>query len=142
MAKMYTDGSCWPKNPGGAGGWAYTILDGETLCIGSGGLAPEKGNTNNRMELQAIISGLERFEGKACTVYTDSMWALNGATGAHQRHANLDLWSQYDEASKGKDVSYRWVKGHKGDLLNEFVDDLAREEAIAKTGKKINLART
>jgi len=136
MAKMYTDGSCWPKNPGGAGGWAYCIIDGDEVSIGSHGYPSDPVNTNNRMELQAITEGLKALKGNKCKVYTDSMWALNGATGVHRRHKNLDLWAEHDKASVGKDVEYEWVKAHKGDTVNEFVDDLAREEAMfAETQK-------
>ncbi len=129
MAIMYTDGSCWPKNPGGAGGWAYCILDGDTFYVGSDGYPSEPKNTNNRTELQAITEGLKVLKGKECKIYTDSMWALNGATGVHKRRKNLDLWGEYDRAATGKDLTFQWVKAHKGDILNEFVDDLAREEA-------------
>jgi len=55
VPEIYTDGSCL-KNPGGPGGWAFTVLENKEQWSMSGG---ESCTTNNRMELQAIIEALE-----------------------------------------------------------------------------------
>lgn len=138
MSTIYTDGSCL-KNPGGASGWAYCTLSGDHLTIGSGGEVPQPQNTNNRMELQAIIEALKTLKGVQCHIFTDSQWALKGATGVNKRHLNLDLWGIYDKVATGKNITYTWVKAHCGDTLNEFVDDLARGEAEIAKCKKINV---
>lgn len=139
MAVIYTDGSCL-VNPGGAAGWAFCILDNKSLTVGSDGYAPKKINTNNRMELMAIVEALKRLpRHRSCHIYTDSQWALKGATGQQRRHKNLDLWDMYDEVSQGKAVEFSWVKGHRGNVMNEFVDKLAREEARRCENEKLNI---
>lgn len=126
---IYTDGSCL-VNPGGASGWAFCAVDGDVLTVCSLGYVESPENTNNRMELLAIIEGISTVrKGCECHVYTDSQWAMKGALKQNKRRANLDLWQRYDEVVDGKTVEFTWVKAHKGDVLNEFVDKLARQEA-------------
>jgi len=132
---IYTDGACDP-NPG-PGGWAAVLRFGpheKTLT----GAAPQA--TNNRMELQAVISALTALK-QPCRVqlYTDSEYVHKGVTQWLARWKNndwqtanrtpvlnQDLWQQLDEALQRHQINWHWLKGHAGDPLNERVDRLAR----------------
>ena len=126
--KVYTDGSCL-HNPG-PGGWAFLVVPCDekgTVIEKSGG---EYKTTNNRMELQAVIEALIFISNEHVSIHTDSLWVLNCASGAWKRKANLDLWAQFDEAVREKQVTWTWVRGHSGHFYNERVDKLARQKAI------------
>lgn len=122
---IYTDGSCL-KNPGGASGWCFCLLEGRHEWFVTGG---ELSSTNNRMELTAIIEALTFLHEESCILYTDSLLSLNCAIGKWKRKSNLDLWERFDQVSQGKTINWKWVKAHSGDRYNELVDDLARTEA-------------
>lgn len=123
--QIYTDGSCL-KNPGGAGGWAFTLLENGEQWSMSGG---DPCTTNNRMELKAIIEALSFVQGDKYVIYTDSEITMKCATGVYGRKSNKDLWEEYDIALDGVKLHWIWVKAHSGNLYNEYVDRLAREEA-------------
>lgn len=125
---IYTDGSCMP-NPG-PGGWAFIVLAdyNDEYPIEwhvSGGYEQ---STNNRMEMMAVIEALNFINKKKCVIYTDSQYVINCASGNWARKKNLDLWSEYDEASKNIEIEWIWVKGHSGNNYNEIVDRLAKQE--------------
>ena len=82
------------------------------------------------MELQAVIEALIFISNEHVSIHTDSLWVLNCASGAWKRKANLDLWAQFDEAVREKQVTWTWVRGHSGHFYNERVDKLARQKAI------------
>ena len=127
MILIYTDGSCL-SNPG-PGGWAAIILDGESKMILKGG---EKNTTNNRMEMMAVISGLESVTNNDdVTIYSDSKYVINSITLGWKRKANLDLWELLDQQLIGKNVEWEWVKGHSGDKYNDEADNIAFLEANA-----------
>ncbi len=142
---MFTDGSCL-GNPG-PGGWGAILRFGGVDKELSGG---EDNTTNNRMELLAVIKGLEALTRKIkVDVYTDSTyvrdgitkwihnWKRNGwKTSAKKPVKNDDLWRMLDEMMKKHDVTLHWVKGHAGHPENERADDLARfaAEEIKRTG--------
>jgi len=139
--ELYTDGSCNP-NPG-EGGWAFIIVEvDEPRSIKSTGSGYEPVSTNNRMEMMALIKGLEKYNEiktpeDTLTVVTDSMYLLNGTTRWSKKWCknnwtrkpslkNVDLWKQIrilDDLTKGV---FRKVKGHAGDYYNEQVDVLAK----------------
>lgn len=126
MIKIYTDGSCL-KNPGGPGGYAFVIIDDDIELHHSEGC---KSTTNNREEMKAVIEALKCINTNSeCKIYTDSKLVINCASGLWKRKANLDLWSEYDNVSKNKKISFIHVKGHSGDKYNEIVDKLAQQEA-------------
>ena len=142
---MYTDGSCL-GNPG-PGGWG-TILrfgDVEKELAGS-----ETETTNNRMELLAVIRGLQAMTRSVVVdVYTDSTyvrdgitkwihnWKRNGwKTAAKKPVKNDDLWRDLDEMMQKHDVTLHWVKGHAGHPENERADDLARNAAETIKGSR------
>jgi len=124
---VYTDGSCRP-NPG-RGGWAYVALLPDCEIHESGA---EKYTTNNRMELTAVLRVLEDFTTiLEFTIYTDSLYVINCATGKWSRSKNEQEWTRYTELAKNKRIKYLWIKGHSGDRYNELVDKLAKEAAMS-----------
>ncbi|MDX2221337.1 MAG: ribonuclease HI [Rhodospirillaceae bacterium] len=136
--ELFTDGACL-GNPG-PGGWAALLRFNGTEKELSGG---EPATTNNRMELRAVIEGLNALT-RPCRVRvtTDSQYVQKGITawigGWKQRGwrtadkkpvKNIDLWQALDEARARHEVSWHWVRGHDGHAENERVDLLARAEA-------------
>lgn len=135
---IYTDGAC-SGNPG-PGGWGVVMYHGKRQKELKGGA---KSTTNNRMELQAVIEALKaikpRFKGKT-VLFSDSTYVLKGLqewlpgwkkrgwkTASKKPVKNEDLWRELDELAAKRDVDWRWVKGHAGDIGNERADELARE---------------
>ena len=128
---LYTDGAC-SVNPG-RGGWACILDYRGTRKTLSGGLAD---TTNNRMELLAVIKGLEALT-KPCevTVVTDSKYVadsiIKGWLASWLKKPNFggkknpDLWKRLDKLLKIHKVEFQWVKGHKGHPENEECDRLA-----------------
>lgn len=134
--EVFTDGAC-QGNPG-PGGWAWAVApDGATN--GSGG---EAHSTNQRMEVTAVLMALRSLEGPL-TIVSDSTyvvncfrdrwwvkWKANGWRNAKKEPvANLDLWQPLIELVIVRQPTFRWVKGHSGDPMNDLVDQLAVEAA-------------
>lgn len=126
---LFTDGSAW--NVDGSGGWAWVAIDAiDGLEVGSG-QATEK-TTNNRMEMQAWVEGLNALaDGLGpciVIVYCDSQLVGRGFTGEYRRKNNLDLWDDLDDAvMRHEHVKWEWVKGHADSLYNDMADKLASE---------------
>lgn len=134
MFKIYTDGSC-PKNDGKhPGGWAAII--NETIELSGGELI----TTNNRMEMQAAIAGLEYLkETSEVEVYSDSAylincfvkgwykkWVVNGWLNSQGNTVeNKDLWEKLLILTKKHKVTWIKVKGHSDNVLNNRCDELA-----------------
>ena len=137
--EMYTDGAC--KGNPGPGGWGVLLrapgLEKELF----GG---EPLTTNNRMELTAVIEGLQALK-RPCEVdlYLDSQYVRQGITewmpGWVRRGwrtaggdpvKNRDLWERLHAATGRHTIEWKWVKGHNGDPDNERVDVLARNAAV------------
>ena len=133
---IYTDGAC-RGNPGPGGWGAVLIHEGKEKEIFGGELM----TTNNRMELMAAIRALEGLN-RPCRaeLHTDSQYVRQGITewmpswkargwktAAKAPVKNEDLWRRLDEARARHDVTWKWVKGHAGDPLNERADALARQ---------------
>ncbi|MFT7144954.1 MAG: ribonuclease HI [Alphaproteobacteria bacterium] len=132
VVKAYTDGAC-SGNPGPGGWGVFLSYNGkEKELYGS-----ELSTTNNRMELTAIIESLKALKRSVpITIYTDSKYALEGATkwmpgwkakGWTKKGGlkNVDLWQELDKVLNDHDVSWQWVKGHSGNAGNERADALA-----------------
>lgn len=132
--QIITDGAC--KGNPGPGGWGALMRHGPHEKELFGG---EELTTNNRMELMAVIQGLEALT-KPCQVeiVVDSRyvkqgvsswmprWKKNGWKTADKKPVkNKDLWQRLDKARQGHDLSWRWVKGHSGNPDNERADQLA-----------------
>ncbi len=131
---VYTDGAC-AGNPG-PGGWAWALAP-DGAVNGSGG---ERATTNQRMEITAVLEALRALDpSRPVTVVSDSTyvvncfrdrwherWVANGWRNAQRKPvANADLWRPLIELVADRDVSFRWVKGHSGELMNDLVDALA-----------------
>lgn len=134
---VYTDGACI-GNPG-PGGWAWATSR-ERYAFGAD---PE--TTNQRMELTAVIEAVAANPGKL-EIASDSeyvvrafkerwwaRWRENGWRNARRQPvANRDLWTilvaEVIDLRPGE-IEFRWVKGHSGEPLNEFVDQLANDAA-------------
>lgn len=137
---LYTDGAC-SGNPG-AGGWASILSFKGKEKVLSGG---EKETTNNRMELMAVIMGLESVKGgNKVKVFSDSAYVVNAfnqnwienwqknnwQTSGKGVVQNKDLWQRLLSAIDGLDVEFVKVKGHSDNKNNNRCDALAREEIM------------
>jgi ribonuclease HI len=127
---IHTDGSCL-KNPGGYGGIGVIIAaDGFYREIGEGFPAP---TTNNQMEIMAAIRGLESLpESGHVELISDSEYLINTMTKGWKRKKNLDIWVRLDAAAARHRVTWKWVRGHNGNSINERCDELAKEAARAE----------
>jgi len=144
MAKVeiFTDGAC-SGNPG-PGGWGAVMRSKGIEKELSGA---EKDTTNNRMEMMAVIAGLEALT-RDCEVkvVTDSQYVMKGMmewlpgwkkrnwkTAAKKPVKNVDLWQRLEKAAERHSIEWEWVRGHQGHIENERADQLAvtAREAIA-----------
>ncbi len=135
---LYTDGAC-SGNPG-PGGWGAILIYKDVEKVLSGG---EDGTTNNRMELTAVIRGLQALK-ESCIVelYSDSKyvidalqkgwavsWRANGWKKADKKPAlNTDLWEELLSLTEKHQLNYHWVKGHAENPYNNRCDELAVNE--------------
>lgn len=122
---IYTDGGC-AINPGGPGGCAAVIINtetGEYKTLSEGYVS----TTNNRMEMQAIILALNAVDVKNLTVYSDSTYVIKTMNGQFSKKKNKDLWAKISAATKGKHITWEWIRGHNGDQYNEMCDALCTE---------------
>ena len=130
---IYTDGAA-RGNPGPGG-------DGVVLVSGKHRKELSEGfvlTTNNRMELLAVIKGLEvlKIENSVVTVYTDSKyvsdavekgWVFNWESKKFKKKKNPDLWIRFLKVYRRHKVKFIWVKGHANIPENERCDELAVE---------------
>jgi ribonuclease HI len=113
------------------------MLYGENRRELSGGF---RLTTNNRMEMLAVIKGLEALKERCnVTLYSDSKYVIDALTkgwaqrwrangwmrNRKERAVNPDLWEQLLPLCQQHDVAFRWVKGHAGVPENERCDRLA-----------------
>ena len=133
--EMFTDGSC-SGNPGPGGYGTILRYNGIEKEISGG----EANTTNNRMELMAVIAGLQALkEPCSITLYTDSKyvadgiakgwaasWRARGWKKSDRSPAlNPDLLGQLLDLLEEHDVKIIWVKGHAGHRENERCDEMA-----------------
>ena len=148
---LTTDGACI-GNPG-PGGWACVLRFRDFVgeIYGS-----EPSTTNNRMELRAVIEGLDSLK-EPCeiTLNTDSQyvkkgitewlakWKANGwvrtskgSSRVNKSVLNQDLWLQLEEASRRHKIRWHWVRGHARHADNIRCDFLASEAAKRQVSSK------
>lgn len=135
---LYTDGAC-SGNPGPGGYGAILIYNNIEKEVSGG----EKNTTNNKMEMMAVIKGLEMLK-EPCEVevYSDSAyvvnsiekgwiysWKKNGWRKADKKEVkNIDLWERLLKLMETHKVTFLKVKGHADDELNNRCDRLAVSE--------------
>jgi len=140
LYRLCTDGGCLGPNKIGA--WAFVLTDLSTntkleLCRGC------NQTTNNRMELLAVIRGLEAINCEAANVelISDSQYVTKGITewlptwkrknwrrSGTGQVLNVDLWKTIDFLTRKHQVTTIWVKGHNGHPENELCDKLCTDK--------------
>ncbi|MCI0920032.1 ribonuclease HI [Sphingobacterium rhinopitheci] len=155
MIELYTDGaSSGNPGPGGYGTILRTIYTGSNpdyhgKLIEKEFLGGYRRTTNNRMELMAVIIGLEALKNtkQQVTIYSDSKYVIDAIDkrwvyGWMQKgfagKKNKDLWLRLMQSYKLHDVKLVWVKGHNGHPLNERCDQLAVAASKAKDSWQID----
>ncbi len=132
---IWTDGAC-SGNPG-PGGWGAVLVYGESEKELSGA---EAATTNNRMELMAAIEALSALKRESkVLLHTDSKYVMDGVTkwihgwkkngwktADKKAVKNEDLLRNLDAANARHEVTWKWVKGHSDDVMNDRADALAR----------------
>ena len=135
---MYTDGAC-SGNPG-PGGYGIVLISGDFRKEISLGF---RKTTNNRMELLAVIVGLETLKksNSVVTIYSDSSYVVNAINkkwlftwekNNYKKRLNPDLWRRFLDVYRRHRVTLVWVRGHDGNIENERCDVLAVEASQEK----------
>jgi ribonuclease HI len=135
---IYTDGAA-RGNPG-PGGYGVVLISGANRKEMSGGYAH---TTNNRMELLAVIVGLEALKKDNCnvTIYSDSKyvvdavekkWVFGWQKTGFKKKKNQDLWERFLKIYPKHHVRFVWVRGHSDVRENERCDQLAVEASMLK----------
>ena len=128
---IYTDGAA-SGNPG-PGGYGVVMIYGKHRLEKSQGF---RLTTNNRMELLAVITGLEALkkDGSNVVIYTDSKyvadsvekgWVFQWESKAFKKKKNVDLWTRFLKVYRKHKVRFVWIKGHNNNAENELCDRLA-----------------
>lgn len=135
MIRIYTDGAA-QGNPGPGGFGTILKFDKHVKELSQG----FRLTTNNRMELLAVIVGLEAIkkEGIAVTIFSDSKYVVDSVEKGwiwtwqkknFVKKANPDLWQRYIPLHQKLKPKFIWIKGHAGHLENERCDQLAVQAA-------------
>ena len=121
---LFTDGAA-SGNPG-PGGYGTILKCGELTKELSGGFSR---TTNNRMELLAVIKGLEavKWQNARIQIFSDSTYVVKTVTENWKRRKNPDLWEKFDTLARNFRLEFHWIKGHAGHPENERCDRLAVE---------------
>lgn len=144
---IYTDGSS-RGNPG-PGGWGAIVVSSATVTELGG---YEAHTTNNRMELLSVIEALNSISSHdSIVLYSDSQYVIKGMTEwiqgwqtkgwrNSQKKAvlNRDLWERLLEVSSGKDIQWKYVKGHADTPGNIRCDKIATMSALREDIKLYN----
>ncbi|HSJ67332.1 MAG TPA: ribonuclease HI [Anditalea sp.] len=137
MITIYTDGAA--KGNPGPGGYGTVMIYKQHRKELSEGF---RLTTNNRMELLAVIKGLEelKVEGLPVQIYSDSKyvvdavekgWIWSWQKKGFKDKKNVDLWKRYIPLHLKFKPKFVWVKGHAGNIENERCDVLAVEASIS-----------
>ena len=139
MVTIHTDGAA-SGNPGPGAYAAILQYENYTKELVRG----FRKTTNNRMELWAVIAGLEALkkENQEVIIYSDSRyvvdtiqkgWLQNWLKTGFKGKKNKDLWIRFYALSNCQHVKLCWVKGHAGNVYNERCDRLATEYIVTGT---------
>jgi ribonuclease HI len=144
MIRVYTDGAC-RGNPG-PGGWAWASGPHDYAS------GAEAHTTNQRMEVMAVIDALCEHPDGPIEIVSDSNYVVkcfhdrwyegwqrrNWKNSKGQPVANRDLWETLVPlvVNSSREVTFSWVKGHSGDLMNDFVDGLATSAADTQRSRR------
>ena len=139
MITIYTDGAA-KGNPGNGGYGTVLMYKNHRKELSEG----FRMTTNNRMELMAVIKGLEelKVEGIPVTIYSDSKYVVDAVTKGwiwdwqkkgFKDKKNVDLWKKYIPLHQKYKPRFVWVRGHAGNVENERCDRLA--VAAAESGQ-------
>ena len=131
MIEIFTDGAS-SGNPG-PGGYGVILRSGQHYKELSEGF---RKTTNNRMELMAVIKGLEAIKtlNQDVMIFSDSKyvidsiekkWVNGWVKKGFEGKKNKDLWMRYLDVSKRHNIKFNWVRGHNGHPENERCDQLA-----------------
>lgn len=153
--RIYTDGAC-SENPG-PGGWASIWVSDNGIKVISGN---NPNTTNNQMELTAVVVSLRRIRNflttlsnpwmsKEYEIYSDSAYVVNSInnnwidrwmlndwkTSRGDDVKNVELWMECLKLlskirQSGVKITFIKVKGHSGDTLNEYADEIAKKEVL------------
>ena len=153
--RIYTDGAC-SENPG-PGGWASIWVSDNGIKVISGN---NPKTTNNQMELTAVVVSLRMVRNflttlsnpwmsKEYEIYSDSAYVVNSInnnwidrwmlndwkTSRGDDVKNVELWMEclrllYKIRQSGIKITFIKVKGHSGDTLNEYADEIAKKEVL------------
>ena len=130
---IYTDGAA--KGNPGKGGYGVVLLSGKHRKEISQGF---KLTTNNRMELLAVIIGLESLKknNETVVVYSDSKYVVDAVEKKwvfiwektnFNKKKNPDLWIRFLKIYRQHNIAFKWVKGHSNNVENNRCDLLAVE---------------
>lgn len=142
---IYADGS---SRKNGNGGWAYLILEDGAVIQEQSSWA--YGTTNNRMELEAVIHGLEQIRpiDKSVTIWSDSQYVIKAFTDDWLKKWKRNNWYNNGEIVKNQDLwltldgyvtfltqtgvkfEWKWCRGHDGNHYNEIVDKMAQQASL------------
>jgi ribonuclease HI len=141
---VYTDGAC-SGNPG-PGGWAWAVApEGTPYASGA-----EPLTTNQQMEIQAVLEAVRAFPTGPLEIVSDSTYVVNcfrdkwwenwlrkGWLNSQRKPvANRNRWEPLIDLYRSRpgEITFRWVRGHSGDRLNDVVDRLAVEASLSQRG--------
>ena len=142
LINIYTDGAA--KGNPGPGGYGVILEYRGHIKELSGGFQL---TTNNRMELLAVIIGLEAIKetGYKIVIFSDSkyvvdavnkQWLFAWEKNQYKKKKNPDLWKRFLRVYRQHKVTFKWVKGHAGHAQNERCDELA---VIASNSNNLNV---
>ena len=155
LIAVYADESCLGNgregdNPGGAGALIEFLHPGTGVLARRDIWISERATTNNRMALHSVIEAFTALSrrGRTCRVVftSDSRYLIDGMTSwvhgwaarGWQRKGgvilNLELWCDAVDAARAHSTDWRWVRGHDGNVQNEYANHLATRAAAEQTG--------
>ena len=148
--EIYTDGGCRKLDSlhsTGPGSWGYVMLEDDSVVLEDSSYVHD--TTNNRMELQAVTSALKALLSiksadklPMVTVNSDSMYVINGITvwiknwkkKNFAKVKNVEFWKDLDSTVEkfNHNIKFVHVKGHNGNIWNEYVDEMCTQTIINK----------